>query len=135
MGGEESTPWGQQGAPSVESLGGLRGAKNEDPEGVLTRQEWYTYFRKLNLVKLLQPVCGGGGRAKRLLLQFQVGSDDCGGAKVMGLKRGGLTGGTSHRELRGGIGLFERQWSRGREEPVTDDCRLAEVLLPEKRSG
>jgi hypothetical protein len=119
----------------VESLGGLRGAKNEDPEGVLTRQEWYTYFRKLNLVKLLQPVCGGGGRAKRLLLQFQVGSDDCGGAKVMGLKRGGLTGGTSHRELRGGIGLFERQWSRGREEPVTDDCRLAEVLLPEKRSG
>ena len=105
MGGEESTPWGQQGAPSVESLGGLRGAKNEDPEGVLTRQEWYTYFRKLNLVKLLQPVCGGGGRAKRLLLQFQVGSDDCGGAKGMGLKRGGLTGGTSHRELRGGIGI------------------------------
>ena len=53
MGGEESTPWGQQGAQSVESLGGLRGAKNEDPEGVLTRQEWYTYFRKLNLVTLL----------------------------------------------------------------------------------
>lgn len=31
--GGEHTLWGQQGAQSVESLGGLRRAKNEDPEG------------------------------------------------------------------------------------------------------
>ena len=77
---------------------------------------------------MLQPVCGGGGRAKRLLLQFQVGSDDWGGARVMGLKRGGPSGGRRNC-------LFERQYSRGREEPVTDDCWLAEMLLPEKKRG
>ena len=73
MGGEESAAWGQQGAQSVESLGGLRGAKNEDPEGVLTRQEWYTYFRKLNLVKLLQPVCGGWWKGKEAVATVSSG--------------------------------------------------------------
>lgn len=59
------------------------------------------------------------GRAKRLFLQFQVGSDDWGGAEVMGLKRGGPAGGLSQRELGGGIGLFERQWEGRSRSPMT----------------